>query len=133
VGINLELDMLRFMQLVLGWKGMQAITPIREILTYPEVSGTDKVDLLCEMAAFAGFGPDPLRIVGLDLEANAKALQKFLDAHLNDKQFLQTRSDGTLTMSPADTRWRKEWLRYYNEEVARRAQVAQVPVGAATI
>jgi hypothetical protein len=133
VGIVLELDLLRFLHLILGWKGMQSIAVVREILSYPEVSGTDKVDLLCELAAFAGMGPEPLRIAGLDMEANAKALQRFLDEHVNDRLFFEKHHSGALTMSIEDTRWRKEWVNYYCEFVSERAKVTRVPVGTAGI
>jgi hypothetical protein len=133
VGIRLEIDLLRFMQLILGWKEMRSIAFVREILNYPGVAGSEKVDLLCEMAAFSAAGTAMPQSAGLDVEANAKAIKRFLGEHLNDRQFLQAHPDGALTMAPADTRWRKEWLTIYNEELACRAKVTRVPVGAASM
>jgi hypothetical protein len=133
VEIKLEIDLLRFMQLVLGWKGMQGIPVIREILTYPGVSGTDKVDLLCEMAAFSTLGPLRVPGAGLNPDANAKAGKRFLEDHLNERQFLQAHPEGALTMSQADARWRKEWVKLYTEEVAKQAQVTRVQAGSSSI
>ena len=133
VGIKLEIDLLRFMQLVLGWKEMQSMPFVREILTYPEVSGTDKVDMLCEIAAFSTLGSAHQQSAGLNLEANAKASQRFLDEHLNDKQFLQDHPDGALTMAHSDTHLRKDWLKIYNEEIATLAKMTRVQVGSASL
>jgi hypothetical protein len=133
VGIKLEIDLLRFMQLVLGWKGMQSIAVVREILSYPAVSGTDKVDLLCEMAAFGGFASSPADAPGLDRSAHRQALTEFLRKHQNDAQFLRVHPDGILTTQPADTRWRKEWMQLYCEKVASLAQVTNVPVGSVVV
>jgi hypothetical protein len=133
VGIEQEIDMLRFILLVLGWKEMRSLSVVREILNYPQVKGADKVDLLCELAAFGGFSPSPMEALGLDKEANQKAMARFLAQHSKDEQFLKTHPGGALTIGPADTRWRKEWINTYNALVAERAKVANVPVGTARI
>lgn len=129
VGIVAELDLVRFIKMVLTWKELRSIAVVREILANPEVSGTDKVDLLCELAAFGSFEQRSGQQRGLDPESNARAGQRLLDELVNDKEFLSCHSDGPLTMSQADTRWRKVWVRLYCEEVAKRAQVTRVPVG----
>jgi pyruvate-formate lyase-activating enzyme len=95
--------------------------------------GTDKVDLLCEMAAFGGYASSPADAPGLDREAHRQALIGFLGKHKSDAQFLRAHPDGRLTTRPADARWRKEWVQLYSENVASFAQVTNVPVGSALI
>jgi hypothetical protein len=132
-GIENEVDLVRFLLLVCGWKQMTSIAAAREILSYPELPGTDKVDLLCEMAAFGGYASSPADAPGLDREAHRLALVEFLGKHKNDAQFLRVHPDGRLTIRPADARWRKEWVQLYSEKVASLAQVTNVPVGTAVI
>ena len=132
-GIENEVDLMRFLLLVCGWKQMPSIAAAREILSYPELPGTDKVDLLCEMAAFGGYDSPPQDAPGLDREAHRQALTEFLGKHKNDAQFLRTHPEGKLTARPADARWRKEWVQLYSEKVATNAQVTSVPVGTAVI
>jgi hypothetical protein len=133
VGIEQEIDALRFILLVLGWKEMRSLPVVREILNYPEVKGSDKVDLLCELAAFGGFSPSPMEALGLDKEANQKAMARFIAQHSKDEQFLKTHPGGALTIGPADTRWRKEWIKIYCALVAERAKVTEIAVGTASI
>ena len=132
-GIESEVDLVRFFLLVCGWKQMPSIDAAREILSYPQLPGTDKVDLLCEMAAFGGYASSPVDAPGLDREAHRQALIEFLGKHKSDVQFLRAHPDGRLTIRPADARWRKEWVQLYSEKVASLAQVTNVPVGSAVI
>jgi hypothetical protein len=132
-GIENEVDLVRFFLLVCGWKQMPSIGAAREILSYPALPGTDKVDLLCEMAAFGGYASSPADAPGLDREAHRQALIGFLGKHKSDAQFLRAHPDGRLTTRPADARWRKEWVQLYSEKVASLAQVTNVPVGSALI
>jgi len=132
-GIENEVDLVRFFLLVCGWKQMPSIGAAREILSYPALPGTDKVDLLCEMAAFGGYASSPADAPGLDREAHRQALIGFLGKHKSDAQFLRAHPDGRLTTRPADARWRKEWVQLYSEKVASFAQVTNVPVGSAVI
>lgn len=129
VGITSELDVVRFILLILNWKEMRSLVAVREILNYPEISGTDKVDLLCEIAAFSDSeNVGPLR-QGLDSGAFAKALERVIEKHLHDPLFVKTHECRGLTLSPEDTRWRKEWTDYYKEEIGARAQVTHATVG----
>jgi hypothetical protein len=133
VGICAELDVVRFVHLVLGWKEMQSVAVVREILTYKEISGTDKVDLLCELAAFCVPEAEASGSKRLDPEAKCKTIERFQAEHERDKQFLRAHPDGVLTMSRSDTRWRKDWMRIYKEEVAKRAKVTEVAVGSVRV
>lgn len=133
VGIENEVDLVRFLVLVSGWGEMPSIDAARDILSYPELPGSDKVDLLCEMAAFGGYSSPPAEAPGLDREAHRQALKEFLEKHRSDARFLRIHPDGSLSLRPADARWRKEWVQLYCDKVAARAQVTFVPMGSSII
>jgi len=128
-GIATEVDVVRFAHLLLGWKEMKSIPAAREVLTYPELAGSDRVDLLCEMAAFSVPRPKRPESSGLDVEAMEQATDQFLAQHEKDKRFQRVHPDGVLTMGRSDTRWRKQWIRLYTQQVSTRAKVTDVEVG----
>jgi hypothetical protein len=132
-GIAAEVDVVRFAHLLLGWKEMKSIPAAREVLTYPELAGSDRVDLLCEMAAFSVPRPKPPESFGLDVDAMEQATAQFLAQHEKDKRFQRMHPDGVLTMGRSDTRWRKQWIRLYTQQVATRAKVTDVEVGSTAI
>jgi hypothetical protein len=129
-GIVAEIDLVRFANLVLTWEKMKSLPAAREIITYPDLAGSDKVDLLCEMAAFSVPSPE---CSGLDVDAVQQASAQFLVQLAKDKRFQRIHPDGVLTMASSDTRWRKQWIRLYTQQVAARAKVTQVAVGSTVI
>lgn len=133
IGVTSEIGLVRLANLILGWKDLRAHAPARDILVYPELSGSDRINLLCEMAMFASEPTRSTAAPGLDPAACGEATKALSAEFQKDPRFSDTHPDGMLTLSPRDVRWRKKWLALYAEKVLERSSATQTQVGAISV